>query len=180
MYCRIVANSSMQANFDLPASLLQTVRHMRNKNQFLLLIAFIACIVSGCSGSDKPPSYVNVSGNVTFDGKPLTDATIVFNTDGRPPSQIPIVDGVYNGQAMIGSNRVSITARRKGAAGNSHVSEADKARIAGMAKAMASQGGAPDEGEEIIPADYGANTKQVRVIESGVQNKFDFDIKIKK
>ena len=54
-----------------------------------------------------------------------------------------------------------------------------------MERARASQGGgrAPDEsetGEETIPADFSSNSKQMRVIEAGVQNKFDFDIKTKK
>lgn len=87
---------------------------------------------------------------------------------------------------MVGSNRISISAKRKGGgAANSRISDVDKARVAGMERARASQGGgrAPDEsetGEETIPADFSSNSKQMRVIEAGVQNKFDFDIKTKK
>ena len=159
---------------------------MRKLFQTVALVACTTLLVAGCSNSDKPPSYVNVAGSVTFDGKPLSNAIIIFSTDGRPPSQIQIIDGQYNGQAMIGSNRISISAKRKGAgAANGHMSDVDKARMAGSEKARASQGGgrAPDEsetGEETIPTDFSSNSKQMRVIEAGVQNKFDFDIKTKK
>ncbi len=174
-----VVNSSTQANFDLPASLLETIRHMRKTIQSILLGAVIVCLVSGCSNTDKPPNYVNVSGTVNFDGKPLTDANITFNTDGRAPSVIQIIDGQYNGQAMIGSNRISISAKRKVAnASTKPISASDRGRM----ESYKNQPGyvAVEEGEETIPPDFGANSKQTRVIEAGVQNKFDFDIKHKK
>lgn len=159
---------------------------MRKLFQSVALVACTTLLLAGCSSGDKPPSYVNVAGSVNVDGKPLSNAIIIFSTDGRPPSQIQIIDGQYNGQAMVGSNRISISAKRKGAgAANSRVTEMDKARMAGQDKARASQGGgrAPDEsesGEETIPADFSSNSKQMRVIEAGAQNKFDFDIKTKK
>ncbi len=159
---------------------------MRKLFQSVALVACTSLLLAGCSNSDKPPSYVNVAGSVNFDGKPLTNAIIIFSTDGRPPSQIQIIDGQYNGQAMVGSNKISISAKRKGGgAENSRITGVDKSRISGMEKARASQGGglAPDEsetGEETIPADFSSNSKQMRVIEAGVQNKFDFDIKTKK
>lgn len=169
----------MQAKLVLPASLLETICHMRKILQSISVVAVIVCFASGCANNDKPPSYVNVSGTVNFDGKPLNDANITFNTDGRAPSVIQIVDGQYNGQAMIGSNRVSISAKRKVAnASTRPISASDRGRM----ESYKNQPGyvAVEEGEETIPPDFGINTKQMRVIEAGATNKFDFDIKLKK
>jgi hypothetical protein len=151
---------------------------------WLFVIAPAFLLAAGCGG-DRPPSYVPVKGEVTMNGKPLDDATITFNTDGRPPVLINIYEGKYSGQAMVGTNRISISAKRKGTgATNARVDEGAKARMAGEQKMREMQGGpqaAPVEpGEDIIPPDYGSATKQVRDVVQGAENKFDFDIRLKK
>ena len=42
--------------------------------------------VVGCGKGDEAPAYANVSGTVTYNGKPLEKGQITFSTDGRPPS----------------------------------------------------------------------------------------------
>jgi hypothetical protein len=102
------------------------------------------------SEQSKAPAYANVSGTVTYNGNPLEEGQITFSvpafaTDGAgppPPTVADIVNGKYTLQAIVGTNRVSITAFRKD-----------------------------------IPDDYGKNSKQLRVVESGVHNEFDFNIR---
>src|SRR5437660_8482687 len=73
----------------------------------------LAIGVVGCGGKGDPPAYANVSGTVTYNGKPLDKGQITFSTDGRPPTMMDIVDGKFTGQAMIGSNKVQVAAFRK-------------------------------------------------------------------
>jgi hypothetical protein len=136
--------------------------------------------VVGCSKS-KAPSYANVSGTVTYNGNPVEKGQITFASDGRPPTVADIVDGKYTGQAMVGSNRVSITAYRKAAKTRMLPPTAEK-QIKAYQEMYKSPGGSvPDAAdpnlEDYIPDDYGKNTKQTRVVEAGVQNQFDFIIK---
>src|SRR5581483_8817837 len=81
---------------------------------FRFLILAVVIGLAGCS-EHKGPSYANVSGTVTYNGKPIEKGFIQFSTDGRAPTQTDIVDGKYSGQAMVGSNKVQITADRKAA-----------------------------------------------------------------
>src|SRR5438132_8043222 len=75
----------------------------------------LAIGVVGCGQKTGAPAFANVSGTVTYNGKPLEKGQITFATDGRPPTMADIVDGKYTGQAMIGSNKVAIAAFRKSA-----------------------------------------------------------------
>ena len=159
-------------------------------NRLRLLAVVPVCFLFGCGGgADKPPSYANVSGTVTFNGKPLEKGTITFSTDGRPPSLMDVVDGKFSGQAMVGSNKVAVSAKRKSSSGPNIPPQA-KAMAEAQMKAYAerppgSQGGGGGGQitnieigtEEIIPPEWGTATKQMRVVEAGATNKFEFDIK---
>src|SRR5581483_39375 len=92
------------------ASFLHPWINMYHLARFAALAVAIGIVGCGKSGA---PSYANVSGAVTYNGKPIEKGQITFARDGRPPTQADIVDGKYTGQAMVGSNRVSITAYRK-------------------------------------------------------------------
>jgi hypothetical protein len=156
-------------------------------SRFSIGILAIAVGVCGCD-SNKPPAYTSVSGTVELDGRPLEKGTIAFTTDGRPPSVMDIVDGRFVGQAMVGSNKVTISSKRKKASaaaknpGTAAIIEGYKK----MQEQRAAQGGGGGGGsydtsamdmEEIIPKDYSGDSKQIRVVEAGGQNKFDFLIK---
>jgi len=140
----------------------------------------VALAVAGCN-KDGAPKYANVSGTVMYNGQPLPKGQITFSTDGRPPTAMDIVDGKFTGQAMIGSNKISIAAFRKSAKERNYPETARKQIEA--YRAMNDKGGGDTSGafdpsmEDYIPPEYGRETKQIRVVEAGGQNKFDFDIK---
>jgi hypothetical protein len=142
-----------------------------------MALAVAIGVVVGC-GKGKAPSYANVSGAVTYNGKPIEKGQIVFASDGRMPTQADIVDGKYTGQAMVGSNRVSISAFRKAAKARELPPTAQKQMKVYMEM---NKGGATEQSdlslEDYIPDEYGKNSKQIRVIEAGVPNQFDFNIK---
>src|SRR5579864_6467856 len=84
-----------------------------NRPLGFILFLILATVV-GCGQQDKP-KYANVKGKVTYNGKPIEKGQITFTVEGRPPSSIDIVDGAFNGQAMVGSNKVSVSAKKKSA-----------------------------------------------------------------
>jgi hypothetical protein len=139
----------------------------------------IALGLIGCSKNDAP-SYANVSGTVTYNGSPLDKGQITFSTDGRPPTAMDIVDGKFSGQAMIGSNRIAVSAYRKGVTQKKMTVTAKKMMDAYRGKG--NPGGANTESidssmEDYIPPEWGRDSKHVRVVEAGGQNNFQFDIK---
>src|SRR4051812_32024823 len=75
------------------------------------VLYLILATVVGCG--TETPKYANVKGKVTFNGKPIDKGRIVFSMEGYAPSTMEIMDGEFNGQAMIGKNKVSITAMKK-------------------------------------------------------------------
>src|SRR5262249_28080623 len=127
------------------------------------------------------PAYANVSGTVTYNGKPLDKGQVTFQTDGRPPTMAEIVDGKFSGQAMVGSNKVSVAAFRKAAKERTLPATAQN-QIKGCQELNKSGGGGASEQfdpsmEDYIPDDWGKASKQVRVVEAGAPNNFDFIIK---
>src|SRR5262249_2256013 len=79
-----------------------------------LFLFLLLAIVVGCQQGDKQ-NYANVSGTVTYNGQPIDKGQIIFAMEGRPPSTMDIVEGKFAGQAMVGSNKVSVSARKKAA-----------------------------------------------------------------
>jgi hypothetical protein len=146
------------------------------------LLSLSLAVLVGCGDKEKL-SYANVSGTVNYNGKPIEKGQITFAIEGRPPSTMDIVDGKFNGSAMVGQNRVMVSAKKKG---NAQVpargaSDAD-AQIKGyMDKKKGEFGGPPADYDptmvEYIPQEWGMASRQTRVVESGAENKFDFDIK---
>ncbi|SRR5581483_9908505 len=147
---------------------------------FLILVTVV-----GCQGNK--PKYANVKGKVTFNGKPIEKGNITFGVAGRTPSVMQIVDGTFNGQAMVGENRVSISALKK---------SPNVPKLSGSA-AIQSKGYAqkfrdahdPEHAHDdefdtagmvdYIPPEWGAKSKEMRVVEAGITNEFEFDIKVK-
>lgn len=153
--------------------------------QLARFTAFAAAVigVTGCGNKGDAPAYANVSGTVTYNSKPLDKGQITFTTDGRPPTMIDIVDGKFAGQAMIGSNKIQVAAYRKAA---KERSIPDSAKSQYKAYQAMNKGGGGGTGaseatdpsqEDYIPADWGRESKQVRVVEAGSKNEFQFDIK---
>jgi hypothetical protein len=122
-----------------------------------LILFLILATVFGCSKGDQP-TYANVKGTVLYNGKPLDKGKIIFEIVGRPPSVMDIVGGEFNGQAMAGENKVSVSAKKK--SGGS-AADYDPTLV------------------EYIPPEWGTESKQKRVVEAGQPNNFEFSIKAK-
>lgn len=91
---------------------------MQQVSRSSILMLFLTVCLTGCGGaeSDQRGQRVGVSGEVTLDGEPLSNARIVFITDngeGTVKASGLIDDGIYSidaGQGpLIGSARVEIT-----------------------------------------------------------------------
>jgi hypothetical protein len=144
-------------------------------------VAVAIGVVAGCGKTDGP-AFANVSGTVTYNGTPLAKGQITFQTDGRPPTVTDIVDGKFAGQARVGPNKVSVTAFRKLAKPRTLPESAKKQYQAYRAMNKGGGGGTPDEAdplltEDYIPAEWGKESKQIRVVEAGAPNTFEFLIK---
>jgi hypothetical protein len=142
-------------------------------------LALALAVVVGCGKSDGR-TYANVSGTVTYNGKPLEKGQITFQIVGMPHTAADIVDGKYTGQAAVGSNRVAIAAFRKATKERALPETAKKQYAAYQALNKGGGGGSLPQFdpsmEDYIPEDYGKESKQFRVVEPG-QNTFDFNIK---
>jgi len=86
--------------------------------RFLILIAFSILIVAGCG--DSGPKMARVEGTVTYDGKPLSAATIIFTPEsgvrmgeGGTDEQDHYYLGTYkiDDGAIVGKHRVAVVKR---------------------------------------------------------------------
>jgi len=149
-------------------------------NRLLGSILFLILVMAvGCHGNK--PVYANVKGTVTFNGKPIEKGLITFAVEGKPPATSDIVDGKFSGQAMVGSNKVSVSAWKKSATAPP-LSKAAQIQIKGyMEKKKGEPGGPTGEYEpnmvDYIPPEWGTQSKQMRVVEAEAANEFEFDIK---
>lgn len=86
--------------------------------EYALALAIAAALFSGCS--DKGPERAIVSGTVTYQGKPISEGTILFTpqaTSHVPSAGASIVDGNYkidvHGGVPVGTHRIIIQAYHK-------------------------------------------------------------------
>lgn len=97
----------------------------RSMSLRFLIGAAVLCpfvLAAGCGSSDGP-DLVTVEGTVTMDGKPLPDATVIFQPKegGRPSFATTNEEGEYelqyspdSGGVMLGEHVVSISTYREG------------------------------------------------------------------
>ena len=147
----------------------------------MLAFAVVAVVVVGCGRSDRPPAYTSVSGTVTYNDKPIDKGQISFEVEGLPPVAIDVIDGKFSGQAMSGNNKVSVLARKKGVAVKQHVTPEMENRIKQMSQTMSAGSNNPPTDVDptlvdYIPSEWGANSKQFRVVDPSGANVFKFDI----
>jgi hypothetical protein len=149
-------------------------------NRLLGLLPFLILVmVVGCHGNK--PVYTNIKGTVTFNGKPIEKGLITFAVEGKPPATSDIVDGAFNGQAMVGSNKVSVSAWKKSATAPP-LSKAAEIQIKGyMEKKKGEPGGPTGDADptlvDYIPPEWGTQSKHMMVVEAGAANDFEFHIK---
>jgi hypothetical protein len=96
----------------------------RRRSVWLRLAIFLGWVLaatsfSGCGSGDRGPERVVVSGAVTYNGKPLSQARIRFipaATSAVPMAGAPIEDGKYradnNGGVPVGTHQIQIEAYR--------------------------------------------------------------------
>jgi hypothetical protein len=151
---------------------------MKHTLPFLLFLGL--ALVVGCQKGKH--SYANVNGTVTYNGNPIEKGYIQFQMEGNPPATMDIVDGKFNGQAMVGSNRVSVSAKKRSATAPTLPPQA-MIQIKGYKEKKSHEPGAPSSDldlamVEYIPPEWGSASKQTRVIESGT-NELQFEIRAK-
>jgi hypothetical protein len=145
-----------------------------------IILFLILATVLGCGQGDKA-KYANVKGKVTYNGTPIEKGQITFAVEGQPPSSMNIENGAFNGQAMVGSNKVSVSAK-KHVATAPKLSEHAQSQIKGyMDKFKHEQGGGSvseydSTAVEYIPPEWGQQSKEHRVVEAGQNNEFEFNI----
>jgi hypothetical protein len=126
----------------------------------LWLSAFVCALVAGCGVKELP-----VSGNVTWEGKPIEDGTITFlDADGKDASAskaAPIANGKYELKIKPGAKKVQINAFRES-------TKSDKKLDKKLFEAM---GQVPKE--QYIPKKYNTDTKLTANVAAG-QTQFDF------
>ncbi len=144
---------------------------------------FVLTATMGCGPDDKPLPFANVSGTVTFDGLPIENGEITFTIPGQPLSTMQIVDGKFSGSAMVGANRVIVSAKKKSATVRKQSAD-EQAQVKGYMEKMKGSGGfgshAADydpNAVDYIPASWGLDSRQSRVVESGKPNEFKIEIK---
>jgi hypothetical protein len=151
---------------------------MKHPLRFFLFL--ILASVVGCQQREKQP-FANVKGMVTFDGKPIEKGQITFALEGRPPSTMEVVDGKFSGQAMVGSNKIMVSAKKRSATAPKLDKHAD-IQIKGYQEKMKREIGQPPVDfdpnmVEYIPEDWGQHSTHMQVVEGGITNEFEFDIK---
>ena len=151
------------------------------KHSLPLFLCLIGTTVIGC-GSGEKKTYTKVQGTVMFNGKPLNKGEVAFSVAGKPPTFMDVVDGKFSGQAMVGTNRISFSSKRKSATAAKMPPEA-LAQVKAYQQKGPSQGGADANAAasatyvDLIPAEWGADSKQERIVEAGASNDFEFNIK---
>jgi len=121
---------------------------------FLVPVLFLA----GCG--DSGPERGEVTGTVTLDGRPLAEATVVFQPAQGSPS--------YGETDSQGRYRLGYTADKPGAVVGKHRVSITTARVKGPP-------GEEVEVPERVPAEYNSQSEVTREVEPG-ENVFDFSI----
>src|SRR5262245_826452 len=112
-----------------------------NRPLGLLLVLVLATVV-GCPKGERQV-YANVRGTVTFNGKPLDKGLVIFEVAGRPPATIDVVDGKFAGQALVGSNKVSVSAKKRSGSAPA-LSKAAQTQMKGYKEKFKHEKGGPD------------------------------------
>jgi hypothetical protein len=92
------------------------MRGVRVSPLALVACALVAC-VAACGRPARPPRpTAEVTGAVTYDGKPLPEGTIIFSTPAQGFFEsFAIRDGRFQGKACLGMRRIEIQAYRDSA-----------------------------------------------------------------
>jgi hypothetical protein len=148
-------------------------------NRFLVLVLFLLFLLAPVVGCGDRHNYANVKGTVTYNDKPLDKGEVIFTVEGRPAAVIEVTDGKFAGQALVGSNKVSVSARKKTATKRSFPKDAeDQMRVY---RQQGKGNDAPSDSNydvvDYIPPEWGSASKHTFAVETGAANEFNFNIK---
>lgn len=122
-------------------------------------LGLLTVLLAGCANA---PRQYDVSGAVTFQGRPVADGQIVFEDEapaqGKWPA--PIQNGRYQLKATAGSKLVRISA-----------SEATGKMLEG------GMGAQIPERRELIPPQFNTQSQEKRTIEPKQPQTIDFELK---
>ncbi len=142
-----------------------------------ILFGLSLLVGAGCGGAKVvQPEMAPVTGTISLKGKPLSDATVTFSSAGFPPNTMEVTNGKFSGRAMIGVNKVAVSAKVKGAAG----SQTSGAQTANDLKRMQQQsGGSGGDASmvETIPAEWTQAGNHLETVTAGDGNVYTFNIK---
>lgn len=127
----------------------------------VLFLAAALVAVAGCG--DGQPATGTVTGDVTWDGKPLPDGHIKFETaDGKSAGEAPIKDGKYTATVQTGDAVVRITSNKVIGKKKMYEGAADSPTV--------------DVTEELLPPKYNVQSELKMTVAKGDQQK-PFDLK---
>jgi hypothetical protein len=147
-----------------PARALATMATLLN---ICNLPAIVSVLLLGCGGATDDLPRRPVSGAVTLDGKPLTDARVTFQPSGGEGTEAggEIIDGAYR------------IPRDEGPTPGDYVVRITSVSKASLPDPNAMPGDVPPAPKEPIPPRYNVkSTLSAKVTEEG-PNAFDFDLK---
>jgi hypothetical protein len=149
-------------------------------NRFLVLVLFLLFLLAPVVGCGDRQTYANVKGTVMYNNKPLDKGEVTFTVEGRPAAVIEVTDGKFAGQALVGSNKVSVSARKKTATKRSFPKDAEDQRR--VYRQQGKGNDAPPDSDydvvvDYIPPEWGSASKHTYVVETGAANEFNLNIK---
>ncbi|WP_417388437.1 carboxypeptidase-like regulatory domain-containing protein [Gimesia sp.] len=130
-----------------------------NFHKFLCAICLLTTtLIAGCSGGGADtPKLGQVSGTITLDGQPLTQASVTFQPQSGAPS-VGMTDA-------SGKYELAYTPDTKGAIPGQHT-----VRISKMGEP-----GSPNDTEDQVPAKFNQNSKLTAEVKEG-ENTVNFDL----
>lgn len=126
-------------------------------------ILLTAMVTIGCEKKVEPAKRVPIKGTVKLDGKDLSDGNVTFDPmNGEPPAVLTIQNGKFEGQAVVGKNKVTFAAYRKD----------PKLKFEGPGAEEAT-------GVNILPPRYHAESKMEQEVTQSGPNEFSFELQSK-
>lgn len=146
----------------------------RIQSALMLLVVFTAIAsTTGCGGPSDQPQLGQVTGTITFNGKPLSGVAVVFQpVSGRPARGMTDSEGKYELNYIrqtkgtkVGLNRVEIAPSEDGEGEESESTDEQSQPTGKKSKS----------GKPAIPARYNAQSELKVEVKAG-ENTFDFKL----
>ena len=141
---------------------------MKMLSRMLLSATFLAAVtlLAGC-GEDLP-ELVNVTGTVTMDGKPLANATVIFEPENDRASQgVTDEQGRYELLYKVGA---------PGAVVGKHTVRISKYEGGGEGEEEEEDAATMDEESSLVPAAYNEQSELTADVKPDKEDGYDFNL----